>query len=132
MSETATAARPLRVTIVSPKGRDFNAVPRFAPPDGTPSPAAADVAAGLSKREAKILAQLRSAIRPDGSADPLSRAELKTSSPFIQDMCYAGLVNGAGTRDARGSGNTPQSSWWWLTRWGEEVACALPAKDAPR
>lgn len=131
MSETATK-RPMRATIVSLKERDFNAVPRFAPPDGSKLPCPAEIATSLTKRQAQILAQLRSAIREDGSADPLSRAEIKSSALFMQEMYYAGLVNGAGTRDERGSGNTPQSSWWWLTRWGEEVACALPAKDAPR
>lgn len=75
-----------------------------------------------TRRERAILRHLLTAIRENGSADPVSRAELKTSAAMMQNLYNNGLVNGAGSRDARGSGNTPQSSLWWLTSSGEALA----------
>lgn len=86
------------------------------------------VADSLTKRQRAILLELSTAIRPGGDAAMMNRETLKTSAGMMQELFYAGLVNGAGTRDDRGTGNTPASSWWWLTTRGEQVADAIKAK----
>lgn len=76
----------------------------------------------------RILLALLAAPAPAGRVAMLTRADLKTSANMMQQLYYAGWVNGAGSRDARGMGNTPESSWWWLTRHGEKMARAIPQK----
>lgn len=78
-----------------------------------------------TQRGRQILAALLTQVRPDGSTGMLNRAELETSANMMQQLYYNGWVNGAGSRDDRGSGNTPESSWWWLTTTGELYARAL-------
>lgn len=82
-------------------------------------------AATITKRQKAILLELLAAIRPGGDVAMTNRATLKTSANMMQELFYSGLVNGAGTRDDRGTGNTPASSWWWLTMEGEQVALAI-------
>lgn len=89
------------------------------------------IAETLSRRERQVLGQMLQ----DGGAGAtwmLSRARLRASSNLMQGLYEAGLANGAGTRDHRGTGNTPDSSWWWLTERGEQVARAagLPVRPA--
>jgi hypothetical protein len=89
------------------------------------------IADTLSRRERQVIGQMLQ----DGGAGAtqmLSRARLKAGAPLMEGLYVAGLVNGAGTRDDRGTGNTPDSSWWWLTERGEQVARAvgLPVRSA--
>ena len=75
-----------------------------------------------TRRDRQILQALLDAVQPCGGSNMLNRADLKTSANKMQEFYYNGWVNGAGSRDERGTGNTPESSWWWLTTAGEAVA----------
>lgn len=90
----------------------------------------AEWAAARTRRERQILGQLLHEQERAGRLMMLSRAYLRASDQVMHDLFYAGLVNGCGSADSRGSGNTPQSSWWWLTERGEQIARAagLPPK----
>jgi hypothetical protein len=96
----------------------------------------AEHVAGRSKRERQILGHLLAAQQHHGRLVMLTRGTLRASDQTMHDLFYCGLVNGCGSSDHRGSGNTPQSSWWWLTERGEQIARAggLPPKikSAPR
>jgi hypothetical protein len=84
---------------------------------------------GRTRREAEILrAMLAVQDQHGGRLMSCSRAHLRASGKTMHDLFYAGLVNGAGSPDARGMGNTPESSWWWLTERGEQVARAIPCR----
>lgn len=110
--------RPRRM--VRPADRDFgvpNADVRVGPPPE-------HVAQHLTKRERSIMAAMLAAILPDGMVTMTSRRDLKADANAMQEMYYSGWVNGAGSPDARGTGNTPDSSWWWLTTKGEAIARA--------
>jgi hypothetical protein len=84
---------------------------------------------GRTRREAEILrAMLAVQDQHGGRLMSCSRAHLRASGKTMHDLFYAGLVNGAGSPDARGMGNTPESSWWWLTERGEQIARAIPGR----
>jgi hypothetical protein len=42
------------------------------------------------------------------------------------------LVNGCGTPDHRGCGNTPDSSFWWLTARGKQIAELAGIEPPPK
>lgn len=115
MSEI-TPTRPRR--IVAQDNRDWG-VTQLNSDDAMPT---------LTRGERAILAQLLAAIDDSGRVVMTSRAELRTSANMMQQLYYAGWVNGAGSRDARGQGNTPESSWWWLTTSGEALARTMETK----
>lgn len=79
------------------------------------------------KRIIRILAALDTRQMPDGSTLRLcvNRRRLKASAEAMQNLYRAGLVNGAGSRDAWGTGNTADTSWWWLSSEGIKVAKQL-------
>lgn len=120
MSTTTTEAPPRRM--VSAHDRDWGT--NAAKLAGATLDEQRNAAAVNSKRQQAILLQLLDAIQPNGEVVMTSRAELKASANTMQELYYVDLVNGAGSRDARGTGNTPETSWWWLTTWGEKVARA--------
>ena len=126
MSETQTqpAARPIPVLrrMVRPGDRDFGLPTACRPPS---LPAAAIEAKNLTRNERRILLALLAAIDPNGRVAMTSRGDLRTSANVMQAFYYSGWVNGAGSPDARGQGNTPESSWWWLTTRGEHIARAI-------
>lgn len=97
-----------------------------------PVPNEAEWAAGRTQRERQILGALLATQSHHGRLTMLSRAALRASDQTMHNLYYAGLVNGAGTPDSRGTGNTAASSWWWLTARGEQIArrCGLPPKAA--
>lgn len=82
-------------------------------------PALADLTAN-QRRILTVLAALDTRAIPGGTALRLcvNRRRLKASAESMQELHAAGLVNGAGSRDPWGTGNTPDSSWWWLTTVG--------------
>jgi hypothetical protein len=121
MSETTTTAHPAATPprrIVSRENRDWG-VTQLTNRDAPPT---------LIRRKRAILAQLLTAIDDSGRVMMTSRAELRTSANMMQELYYAGWVNGAGSNDARGQGNTPASSWWWLTTSGEALARTMETK----
>jgi hypothetical protein len=89
------------------------------PPDGV-----ARCVAGRTKREREILGHLLAAQEHHGRLMMLSRGALRAGANTMEALFYAGLVNGCGSDDHRGTGNTPESSWWWLTERGEQIARA--------
>ncbi len=99
-----------------------------------PLPATADLTAN-QHRILTILSALDTRSMPDGTALRLcvNRRRLKASAEAMQELHAAGLVNGAGSRDAWGTGNTPDSSWWWLTSRAKLLAYNSfpPTNDAP-
>ena len=95
-----------------------------------PASACTDIAQNLTRNERRIMLALLAAIDPDGRQVMVSRRDLKTSANVMQGLYFSGWVNGAGSNDARGQGNTPDSSWWWLTTRGEEIARAAIARAA--
>lgn len=118
---TTTTERPARtLRPVAKDQRDYGAI---APRSGAP-PAFA-VTPMLNKRERQLMLAMLAQVDDTGAAIPLNRATLRTSGNKMQEMYYAGWVMGAGTPDERGSGNTPESSWWWLTTYGEQIARAI-------
>jgi hypothetical protein len=98
------------------------------------SDALADYAGRQTKRVRQILGHMLAAQEQHGRLVMVSRATLRSSGQMMQELFYSGLVNGCGSADHRGTGNTPDTSWWWLTERGEQIAraCGLPPKDAPR
>lgn len=116
MNTTTATTAPLR--------RRSNTVPRSTRDWGVSHQQSLDTLIQMTwtRRQRALLRHLLGAIMADGSADPVSRTELATSAAMMQDLYNNGLVNGAGSRDARGSGNTSDSSWWWLTTSGEALA----------
>jgi len=58
----------------------------------------------------------------------VNRRRLRASEDIMHDLYFIGIVNGAGTRDAHGTGTTPDSSWWWLTSHGLDLAKSLGNK----
>jgi hypothetical protein len=82
-----------------------------------------------TKPEMRILQTLLDAVQPCGGSNMINRATLKTSANKMQELFCNGWVNGAGSTDDRGSGNTPESSWWWLTKAGEAVARKVLNKE---
>jgi len=85
-------------------------------------PHAAECVAECTKRERQILGHLLAAQDHHGRLVMLSRASLRASDQSMTNLFYAGLVNGCGSSDHRGTGNTAGSSWWWLTEKGEQIA----------
>lgn len=118
MSDAQSSIPPRRR--VQSHDRDFGVQSIYAPDTSSET-----IAAALTKRQCDILLHLLDAVQPGGPVLMTSRAELRAGADTMQDLYYCGLVNGAGTRDARGTGNTPNSSWWWLTTLGERVATAI-------
>ena len=47
--------------------------------------------------------------------------ELKSTFSFLQNMYFLGLIDGAGKRDDRGSGNYKHSRMWKITAKGKEA-----------
>lgn len=131
MSETQTrpADRPFPVLrrLVSPGDRDFGVPNGGTLNSGSP---ASIMAQNLTRNERRILLALLAACHPDGRQTMTSRRDLKTSPNVMQAFYYSGWVNGAGSPDARGQGTTPESSWWWLTTRGEQVARAITVGKA--
>jgi hypothetical protein len=75
-----------------------------------------------TKREKELFRALLEQVQPCGGCIMINRATLRTSGSKMQEWYYNGWVMGAGSRDERGTGNTPETSWWWLTGAGEAVA----------
>ncbi len=79
------------------------------------------------RRILRLLATLDT--RPQPAGPPLqmcaNRRRLRASAEAMQTLHRARLVNGAGSRDPWGTGNTPDSSWWWLSSAGLELARQL-------
>lgn len=117
MSEAFKSAQPVRFARHAGMESGYPVQP--LPPDGV-----AEWVAGRTKREREILGHLLAAQEHHGRLVMLSRAALRAGANTMQELFYAGLVNGCGTSDRRGTGNTPESSWWWLTERGEQIARA--------
>lgn len=94
-------------------------------------PAMADLTAN-QRRILAILSGLDTRPMPDGTALRFSvnRRRLKASAESMQEFHAAGLVNCAGSRDPWGTGNTPDSSWWWLTTAGMRIVESARGQDA--
>lgn len=128
MSETTTttesggtALLPQLRRMVTAESRNFG-----VPGDPTSTTLPSWQANGaLTVRGRAIMTRLLKAIDMDGRISMTSRRELGTSANMMQQLWLNGWVNGAGSRDERGLGNTPDSSWWWLTTNGEAVARAV-------
>lgn len=123
---TTTTQRPARtLRPVAKDESDYGAIER-AP--GKPPGFA--VAPMLNKRERQLMLAMLAQVDDTGARTPINRAALRTSANKMQEMYYAGWVMGAGSPDERGSGNTPESSWWWLTTYGEQIARAIGKQEA--
>lgn len=98
-------------------------------PPGLPSAARNDLTPN-QRRIIDLLATLDAKPMPDGTRMRMcaNRRRLRASAEAMQELYRMGLVNGAGSRDAWGTGNTPASSWWWLTNTG--LLLAAPARAA--
>lgn len=73
----------------------------------------------MTKRERQILVLLS-----DGRRH--TRADIKSSFNFMQQMYFNGWVDGAALPDRNGFGNFPETSLWQITNAGR---IALAAKD---
>lgn len=75
------------------------------------------------RRILRLLADLDARCLPGGTRLHLctNRRRLRASAEAMQELWQLGLVNGAGSRDAWGTGNTPASSWWWLSSAGLQL-----------
>jgi hypothetical protein len=91
-------------------------------PVGLPAVGMADLDPN-QRRILRLLAGLDAKRLPDGTLLRMcvNRRRLKASAEAMQELYRMGLVNGAGSRDAWGTGNTPDSSWWWLTSGGMRI-----------
>jgi hypothetical protein len=89
--------------------------------DVVPEARAQVMAEDLTRRERQVIGQML-AEGGAGAQMMLSRKRLRAGNAMMEALYIGGLVNGAGTRDERGTGNTPDSSWWWLTERGEQIA----------
>lgn len=80
----------------------------------------------------RILSTLDTRPQPGGTVLRMcvNRRRLKASAETMQDLHRAGLVNGAGSRDPFGTGNTPDSSWWWLSTAGMQIARLIGMAEA--
>ena len=80
----------------------------------------------------RILAALDTRLMPRGQPVRMcvNRARLKASAETMRALHHRRLVNGAGSRDAWGTGNTAASSWWWLSTDGLALAYEIGALDA--
>lgn len=78
------------------------------------------------RRILRLLADLDARPVPGGTKLYLctNRRRLRASAEAMQELWHLGLVNGAGSRDAWGTGNTPASSWWWLSSAGLQLFAA--------
>jgi hypothetical protein len=78
------------------------------------------------RRILRLLAGLDARRLPDGTILRMcvNRRRLRASAEAMQALHRLGLVNGAGSRDAWGTGNTPDSSWWWLSSAGLRLVTA--------
>lgn len=123
LQDVIDGARPIR--FARHAGMDKAALP-------LPAEHVAEACAKASRRERQILGALLVAQREWRLVVMLSRKRLGASNRTLEAMYYAGWINGAGSPDARGTGNTPDSSWWWLTERGEQIAkvCGFPPKGA--
>ena len=72
--------------------------------------------------ELKVLKRLE-LLTGDGCGDwgMVGRRHLRASFDTMQTLCLKGLVDGRGLRDAKGVGNTPDSSLWGITRLGRRA-----------
>jgi hypothetical protein len=93
---------------------------------------AQEVSATLTRRERQILGLLRAASTVLGVPAMLSRRDLRASTAKMDALYWAGLVNGCGTPDHRGCGNTPDSSFWWLTARGKQIAELAGIEPPPK
>lgn len=84
------------------------------------------------RRILRLLAGLDARRLPDGTMLRMcvNRRRLKASAEAMQALHRLGLVNGAGSRDAWGTGNTPDSSWWWLSSAGLALVQSIAAHHA--
>ena len=91
-------------------------------PRGLPAAARNDLTPN-QRRIIQLLATLDARPMPDGTAMRMcaNRRRLRASAEAMQELYSMGLVNGAGSRDAWGTGNTPATSWWWLTSGGMRI-----------
>jgi hypothetical protein len=102
-----------------------------AMPTGSPAIGLADLEPN-HRRILRILSTLDTRPQPGGTVLRMcvNRRRLKASAETMQDLHRAGLVNGAGSRDPFGTGNTPDSSWWWLSTAGIEMARRMGMAEA--
>jgi hypothetical protein len=115
--DIVTGAQPVRFARHAGMEQGYSVTP-------LPDAGVAEWCAGRTKREREILGLLLAVQNVRGALVMMTRGALKASDQTMHDLFYAGLVNGCGSADHRGTGNTPSSSWWWLTERGEQVARA--------
>jgi hypothetical protein len=138
---TEASARALEGKIQVPPDAPAELPVRFArhsgmergyPVQPLPPEFVAEHAAARSRRERQILGHMLAVQEWYGRLMMVTRGSMRASDQTMHDLFYCGLVNGCGSPDSRGSGNTPQSSWWWLTERGEQIAraCGLPPKGS--
>lgn len=112
-AETPTITADWTGTAVCNHRRDAGMRPALS------TPAMAELTAN-QRRILTVLSSLDTRSMPCGTALRLcvNRRRLKARAEAMQELHAAGLVNGAGSQDPWGTGNTPDTSWWWLTSAG--------------
>jgi hypothetical protein len=126
-AETPTITADWTGTAVCNHRRDAGMRPALS------TPAMAELTAN-QRRILTVLSSLDTRSMPCGTALRLcvNRRRLKARAEAMQELHAAGLVNGAGSRDPWGTGNTPDSSWWWLTSAGLRLVTRACEHDAIR
>lgn len=79
----------------------------------------------VTAKELQVLKRLER-LSGDGQGDygMIARRHLKASADTMQVLWFKGLVDGRGLPDKHGSGNTPDSSIWGITKLGRKALAA--------